>query len=136
MFFSKARKKRKTTQPWSSVEVLYLKQGVRANIFFCIYVLIFAPSDIDSASCFTLRQVKVFGFGRWTQILQAFPFKVGRTGINLKDKYRNLMKSDETYPCSNILSVRWMIISYILAKLLSVHDQRRRRCKFILTSWQ
>ena len=41
-----------------------------------------------------ISQVKRFGSGKWAQILQEFPFE-GRTGVNLKDKYRNLVKKGE-----------------------------------------
>ena len=40
-----------------------------------------------------LRQgVQRFGFGNWAVILKHYPFE-NRTSVNLKDKYRNLVKS-------------------------------------------
>lgn len=35
--------------------------------------------------------VRLFGVGNWRQILDYFPFE-GRTNVNLKDKYRNLLR--------------------------------------------
>ena len=35
--------------------------------------------------------IRLFGVGNWKSILDHFPFE-GRTGTNLKDKYRNLLK--------------------------------------------
>jgi len=32
-----------------------------------------------------------FGSGKWKEILRAYAFKEGRTGVDLKDKYRNLL---------------------------------------------
>ncbi|KAG5177011.1 hypothetical protein JKP88DRAFT_350842 [Tribonema minus] len=37
--------------------------------------------------------VKIYGEGRWAVILEAYPFE-NRTSVNLKDKWRNITKSD------------------------------------------
>lgn len=34
--------------------------------------------------------IKKFGFGKWSEILKAFPFHPNRTSMSLKDKARNL----------------------------------------------
>ena len=36
-----------------------------------------------------------FGAGHWSNILQAYSFASHRTGVHLKDKWRNLQKSGE-----------------------------------------
>lgn len=40
---------------------------------------------------FLLEGVKTFGEGRWSLILESYPF-VNRTNVNLKDKWRNMQK--------------------------------------------
>lgn len=34
--------------------------------------------------------IKTFGFGKWSEILKAYPFHPNRTSMSLKDKARNL----------------------------------------------
>lgn len=48
----------------------------------------------DEETKWLQKGVKVYGEGNWAQILKAYPF-VGRTSVNLKDRWRNLRKNNK-----------------------------------------
>ncbi len=50
--------------------------------------------SIDLSRCKGLR-VKEKGVGKWKEIIKSFPFG-DRTAVDLKDKFRNMMKKDNT----------------------------------------
>ena len=41
------------------------------------------------------RGVRRFGVGHWKEILARYPFQ-NRTSVNLKDKWRNMLKNGQT----------------------------------------
>jgi len=42
-----------------------------------------------------LRGVEIFGVGKWTSILRNFNFQKKRSAIDLKDKYRNILRAKQ-----------------------------------------